>query len=341
MTTDDMSSSIQVAGRDLQPAVARAVLDGAVVAETDTVSIDIRGPGAAQCLQGLLTNDVEGAGSQGFVYGAVLTPKGMIVSDLFVARYADAFTLFAPADGRDGLFGTLARSLPPRLAKATDATEMRTVLRMAGSESVRAATRAKLAVPDPGHAVTGTLDGIEYLAARPSLDRPYTLQINCARAHTDHLVTALERSGAVRGSEDALELRRVLDGWPRLGHEIGEKTLPQEVRFDEIEGVSYTKGCYTGQETVARVHFRGHANRWLGGLLWEDPPDTSIPHVLLDEKRVGRVSSIARLDEMDAWIGLAVLRRETTAGETVNASGAEASVVPLPFEFDEEDYQAE
>ena len=59
-------------------------------------------------------------------------------------------------------------------------------------------------------------------------------------------------------------------GWPALGVEIDERTLPQEVRYDEIGGVSYTKGCYTGQETVARLHFRGHTNRELRGLRWTD-----------------------------------------------------------------------
>ena len=58
----------------------------------------------------------------------------------------------------------------------------------------------------------------------------------------------------------------------RLGHEIVEKTLVQEVRYDEIGGVSYTKGCYTGQETVARLHFRGHTNRELRGLRWMSAP---------------------------------------------------------------------
>jgi len=337
MTTDPISTAVDVVGADLPEDVVAAVLDGAFVSRTDTVSIDVQGPGAGQCLQGMLTNDVEGAGKRGFVFGALLTPKGMIVADLFVAQHANGFTLFAPAEGREALSAVIARSMPPRLAKATDVSDTRTVLRVAGPTAISVATSAKLAVPDAGRTVTATLDGIEYLAARPSLEQPFSLQLSYAHEHHAHFAAALGRAGAVAAGAEALELRRILDGWPRLGREIGEKTLPQEVRFDEIDGVSYTKGCYTGQETVARVHFRGHANRWLGGLIWESTPNAASPEVEQDAKHIGRVTSIARVDEMEAWLGLAILRRETKVGDPVLAAGADAEVVALPFEEDYSD----
>src|SRR5258708_9948328 len=85
-----------------------------------------------------------------------------------------------------------------------------------------------------------------------------------------------------------LELGRILAGWPRLGAEIDQKTLPQEVRYDDINGVSYTKGCYTGQETVSRLHFRGHTNRHLGGLLWQAAPDLERPEIPHHRKPIVR-----------------------------------------------------
>jgi folate-binding protein YgfZ len=122
---------------------------------------------------------------------------------------------------------------------------------------------------------------------------------------------------------------------------VDEKTIPQEVRFDEIGGVSYTKGCYTGQETVSRLHFRGHANRQLRGLLFEtDPPATPASGwsaVTHEEGDVGRVTSIAWLPDgggsvLGRWIGLAIVRREVPPGATVRAAGREARVVELPFD---------
>src|SRR5262249_6454175 len=137
----------------------------------------------------------------------------------------------------------------------------------------------------------------------------------------------------------ALDFARILAGWPGLTSEVDEKTLPQEVRFDALSGVSYTKGCYTGQETVSRLHFRGHANRLLCGLEFdEEPQPLDLLPVMRGDLEVGRVSSLAWLPEGGTltpppgrWIGLAVLRHDVEAGAMVRAGGADARVVSLPF----------
>jgi len=152
----------------------------------------------------------------------------------------------------------------------------------------------------------------------------------------------LQAAGAVATGPAALELSRILAGWPRLGAEVDEKTIPQEVRLDEIGGVSYTKGCYTGQETVARLHFRGHVNRQVRGLLFDPEPPaapaegwSAVTHV---DRDVGRVTSLAFVPETGVagagrWIGLALIRREVEPGSVVRASGRDARVVDLPFTF--------
>jgi folate-binding protein YgfZ len=123
-------------------------------------------------------------------------------------------------------------------------------------------------------------------------------------------------------------------GGPVAAREIDEKTLVQEVRFDENDGVSYEKGCYTGQETVARLHFRGHTNRDLRGLLWDpdilsearDRPADS--KVLLGEKEVGSVRSTLSLPT--GRIGLALVRREVETGQVVTAGGCPRPSCPCP-----------
>src|SRR5437773_2242912 len=150
-----------------------------------------------------------------------------------------------------------------------------------------------------------------------------------------------------------LELARILAGWPRLGAEVDDKTIPQEVRFDEIGGVSYTKGCYTGQETVARLHFRGHANRQLRGLLFDPEPPaapaqgwTAVMHL---DREVGRVTSLAFVPESGVagagrWIGLAVIRREVASGAMVRAAGRDGrgglllGLLPRAHRHDGEDH---
>jgi folate-binding protein YgfZ len=133
---------------------------------------------------------------------------------------------------------------------------------------------------------------------------------------------------AVGGVEDA-EAARILAGWPALGAEIDDKTLPQEVRFDELGGVSYTKGCYLGQETVARIHFRGHPNRELRGLEWEDASPLEGRSIEGAGREAGTVRST--LLAGGRRIGLAPIRKEVTIGDAVTAGGRPARVVALPF----------
>jgi aminomethyltransferase len=128
---------------------------------------------------------------------------------------------------------------------------------------------------------------------------------------------------------------RVDDASAGVG-EIGADRRPacrgasaQEVRFDELGGVSYTKGCYLGQETVARIHFRGHPNRELRGLEWED----SLPLIGRTIEGVGREVGTVRstLIVGGRRLGIAPIRREVAIGETVIAGGRPARVVALPF----------
>jgi folate-binding protein YgfZ len=142
---------------------------------------------------------------------------------------------------------------------------------------------------------------------------------------------ALTAAGARTGSAEDAEAARILAGWPRLGAEIEERTLPQEVRYDEIGGVSYTKGCYVGQETVARLHFRGHTNRDLRGVVWERGPDVppASGELRLDDKVVGEVRSVLQVD--GHTVGLALVRREVATGTVLEAEAGPVRVVPLPF----------
>ncbi len=317
----------------LPPAHEGEVLDGAAVARYRSSAVSLAGAGAVTCIQGVLTSDVEAHGERGFVYGAILTPKGMIVSDLWVARGVGEVLAFGPDATRELVLQAFHRYFPPRLAHVLDRSDEITVLRAVGPDAVARARAAGLAVPEPGRTADASIGGGECLVSRPADDVPFAFQISCVASRSDDLLDALGQTGILLGDRHVLELARILAGWPQVGTEIGPKTLPQEVRFDEIDGVSYTKGCYTGQETVARVHFRGHANRWLGGLLWDDPPDPDDPAVAREGKDVGRVTSIAWVHRYGGYVGLAMLRREVELNALVDAAGASAQVVGLPFDI--------
>jgi len=323
---------------DVPAEVVERLRAGAIVAPADAAVLDLTGPGAVACFQGLLTSDIEKPGDGAFVYGALLTPKGMIVVDGWAARLGARVRFIVPGEGRERAATILQRSVPPRLARTVDRTADTAVLRVAGAHAVAILGAAGLpAPPHAGHAIETTLDDVPLEIARATDRAPFVYQITLATEHQAAVVARLVRKGAALAEPTALDLARILAGWPRLASEVDEKTIPQEVGYDEIGGVSYTKGCYTGQETVSRLHFRGHANRNLRGLLFETdspaPPAEGWSAVTEDERDVGRVTSIAWVAGVDRWIGLAVIRREVPVGAVVRAAGREARVATLPFDI--------
>lgn len=301
--------------------------DGALVAPWPATVLEVSGPGALTCLQGLLTNDLEKPGDQSLVYGALLTAKGAIVVDLWVIRLGARFILLAESDARAAIVDLLKKSLPPRLARVTDLSDTHAVLRLLGPDAGGRNAAAGLP-PIPAIGKANESEGI--IAARADAHAPFHALLI---GENETIATArgrLLKAGAEPGTPDDLESARILAGWPRLGREIQDKTLVQEVRYDEIGGVSYTKGCYTGQETVARLHFRGHTNRELRGLRWISAPTGEGDGVVDAEgKEIGRVTS--RLTLPGQWLALASIRREVALGTVVTAAAAPATVVTLPF----------
>ncbi len=332
------------------PRVVDALRAGAVVARPDLAVVELSGPGAVSCFQGLLTNDIEKPGDGAFVYGALLTPKGMIVTEGWATRLGTTVCFTVPGDGRERTLDIFTRSIPPRLARVNDRTADSAVLRVAGPRALALAEAAGIPVPTgPGRAAHAAAAGVACDVSRASETAAFALQLFVAAAHAEALEDRLAAAGALRAGPEALELARIVAGWPTLASEVDDKTIPQEIRFDEIGGVSYTKGCYTGQETVSRLHFRGHANRRLQGLVFDSEPPPPPPSSTLGEvgepvihldREVGRVTSVAWLPDDRAgpgdvaggrWIGLAVLRREVAPGAVVRAGAVDARVVELPF----------
>jgi hypothetical protein len=302
--------------------------------------LELAGAGAVACMQGLLTNDIEKPGDGSFVYGALLSPKGMIVVDGWAARLGTTVRFTVPAAGRGRALDLLGRSVPPRLARTSDRSADFSVLRLAGAHALAIAEAARIPTPSAaGRVLAAEVDGAACDIARAGDTAPFALQISLATAAVPTIAARLVTAGAVAALGPALELARILAGWPALGSDVDERTLPQEVRLDTIGGVSYTKGCYTGQETVSRLHFRGHTNRGLVGLEFETEPGPGDPlPVFWEDREIGRVSTVAWLPDGGAlaspsgrWIGLAMLRAEAVAGTLVHSGGAAARVVALPF----------
>jgi folate-binding protein YgfZ len=139
---------------------------------------------------------------------------------------------------------------------------------------------------------------------------------------------ALVAAGAVEAPEAAAEIVRVEAGRPRYGVDVDETVMPEEAGIVD-RAVSFKKGCYVGQETVARLHWKGKPNRHLRGLRLGGPVEPGAA-VLAGEREVGRVGS-AVVSPRVGPIALAILRREVAVGDHVRVGEADAEVVAPPF----------
>src|SRR5881397_3826580 len=337
--TEGQPQVARVEPGEVTPTLVTTLYTGALVSRVEAGVVALTGPGAVTSFQGLLTNDVELPGDGSFVYGALLTPKGMIVVDGWAARLGATVSYTVPAHGggRERALAIFTRSVPPRLARVSDRTSEVAVYRLAGPGALAVAVAAGLEVPPAAGRVLPRPDGVE--TARATEGAPFVLQVTVPAEAAALLAARLEAAGAVAAGPATLELSRILAGWPRLGAEVDDRTIPQEARLDQIGGVSYTKGCYTGQETVARLHFRGHVNRQIRGLLFDPEPPAAPADgwsvVTYVDRDVGRVTSLAFVPETGVagagrWIGLALIRREVEPGSVVRAAGRDARVVDSP-----------
>jgi tRNA-modifying protein YgfZ len=285
----------------------------------------VRGPDAYEYLQGQITNDVEALTAGAGCYAALLNPKGRILTDMRVLAISPEELW---VDVEDVSHETTLRELKTykigRQVEIADAPD-RAVLSVIGPRAWEALDRAGIAAgppPAPEHAwVRGRDDAV--VAAT---DMGFDLLVTPAAARP--LMDALAAAGAELVSAEAAEIVRIEHGRPRYGVDMSEENLPGEAGIVE-RAVSFTKGCYVGQEPVARMFHKGHPNRHLRALLLSAPVEPGTA-VVAAGKDVGRVTS-AGLSPIHGAIALAILRREVAPGDEVTAGSATAKVVEPPL----------
>jgi tRNA-modifying protein YgfZ len=285
----------------------------------------IDGAEAAEYLQGQLTNDVEAIEPGDGAYAALLDRKGHMQADMRVLRPGEGpelWLLIEPA-GLAAASRHLQMYKIGREVEVRDAGDERSLVSLIGPRAAEIAGSAPL----PENACqTVTVGGAECVAVGTAAGIDLVVPADERERARDALLAA----GAAEVSPEAAEILRIEAGRPRFGAEMGTETMPAEAGIVE-QAVSFTKGCYIGQETVARLHYKGKPNRHLRGLRFSGP---AIPGEALrvGEKEVGTVGSAAVSPALGR-VGLAILRREAEPGGTVavGEDGVTAEVVALPF----------
>jgi tRNA-modifying protein YgfZ len=308
----------------------------------------LTGPDAAAFLNGQVTNDVEALGEGEGCYAAFLTHKGKMLGDLRVlcAGSGDAGAELALDTERvalQALFDMIRRFKVGYAVELHKRTLERGLLSLIGPAARRVAaaatrpardleanggsapTAAALALAPDEHAnVAAQIAGAPVLLISTDVG----VDVLCDAQATADVGAALVRAGARSVQEAAAETLRVEHGRPRYGIDLNEGTIPQEAGLNE-RAVSFTKGCYVGQETVARLFYRGKPNRHLRGLLLGAPAAAGA-ELRQGERTVGQLGSSLVSPRLGP-IALALVRREVRVDAELSLPQTSARVTELPF----------
>jgi tRNA-modifying protein YgfZ len=284
------------------------------------------GDKAADVLTGLVTNDVNALHPGQGQYAAALTPKGKVVADLRILRLDDGYLTDASPRSRDAWAAVVRKFVNPRLSRYVDQTSELGSLGIYGSqaryvvEELTGVGHSALALLQPYSHVTIERHGARIIVMRsPDLvAEGYDLFVPTAQWQL--CWDAAMKAHATPGGHLVWEIARVEAGRPEWGIDMNDNTIPQEANLEQHDAISFTKGCYTGQEVVARVHFRGHVNRTLRGLRASGtmPPPTSAPLFDASGKAVGDVRSSVVSPQLGG-IALGMVRLEVEPGAQLKA----------------------
>jgi folate-binding protein YgfZ len=281
----------------------------------------VHGRDAVRFLQGIVTNDVEALAVDDAAYALLLTPKARIVADMRLVRLAEDAFLVESEPGAGGPMRALF--LRYRLAARVaiePVDEAYGAIGVIGPRAAALVTAALGAAPAAGHEGAGvrvdTPAGALRVLATALGGLDVVGEAEPVAGAFDALHAALPAHGGRVAGADAWELARIAAGVPRFGAELDETAMPAEVGV-VARAISFTKGCYPGQEPVARLHHRGHANRGLRALEVDGPVPPRGAALFAGEREVGRVTSAGALPGEPGPRALAVVRREVEEGDEV------------------------
>ncbi len=292
-----------------------------LVDRSERGKLALTGAEAKDFLHGQVTNDIEALEPGRGCYAAFLTHKGKMLGDLRVLDLGDELFLDTERGTLQELFNMIRRFKLGREVELHKRTVERALFSLVGPGARSVAGGA--VGPEEHDNAAGEAGGVPvtWVATDVGVD------VICDAERAGEVKAAL---GVPEVSEAAAEIVRVERGRPRYGPDLDDSVIPQEAGLNE-RAVNFEKGCYVGQETVARLFYRGKPNRHLRGLRLSEPAGSGEP-LRLGEREVGRVGSSV-VSPVHGPIALAIVRREASPGDTlaVGDGAVTATVVELPF----------
>jgi folate-binding protein YgfZ len=320
----------------------RAARDhAAIVDRRDRARIVVSGHDRASYLQGLLTNDIEALKPGEGCYAAYLTPQGRMISDVHVYELGDVMLLALPAQTKDVVLTKLDQFIFSEDVQLGDVTQTFFDLAVVGPDAGRVLgsvlgegeSAGFESMPEHGNRRL-QFGGQPAIVARiTDLGEP-GFDVFVQKEQAGELEQALDGAGVARLDEGLVEAIRIEAGVPKFGRDLDEDTIPLEAGL-ESRAISFSKGCYVGQEVIIRVLHRGHGRvaRRLSGVIFEgDRSPAAGAAVIADGREIGRVTSSAISPALRRPIALAYLHRDSwAAGTSLTADGITGTVADLPF----------
>ncbi|MEW4490042.1 glycine cleavage T C-terminal barrel domain-containing protein [Thalassoglobus sp. JC818] len=274
----------------------------------------LSGPDCKSFLQSFCTNDISKLQAGDVCEAFIPDIKGRILAHVIVLAGEDSLRLISGPGTGEVLVPHLTKYLLGLNAEVVDVTATSRLLVVAGEDGIQALDAKEFA--DQTGAQVVSLD----VLAEPSI------WISAAAEHVDAIESRLQSQGVTEGTEAEFERLRIAAGFPLVGRDLSDANIAQEAgRTDRA--ISFTKGCYLGQEPIARLDAMGHTNKELRGLLAEHEAIPVDSVVLAEEKEIGRISSVASLGEGRS-IALAVIRTKFASPGTSVAITTENGTFP-------------
>jgi folate-binding protein YgfZ len=304
----------------------RALREEAGWLRRERATLLVKGTDAAEYLQGQLTNDIEALAPGQGCYAALLDRKGHLQADMRVLHLEGTGEIWLDLESvsAEPVLKHLRTYSIGREVEVDDASGTWAIFSVIGPRATELTGFAELSHEDAQR--HREWDGTEVLGVATDLGVDLIVRSDATGA----LEQQLRDAGVSEVSLEAAELVRVESGRPRFGLDMGPEHMPAEAGVVE-RAVNFEKGCYIGQEPVARLHYRGKPNRTLRGLRLSAPGETG-QALRLGDREVGTVGT-ACLSPALGPIALAITRKEAEVGSqlVVGDGGVTAEVVALPF----------
>lgn len=311
----------------------RALRGGCGLADRSWMDrVELLGVDRLRFLNAYVTCDVKTLAPGEGAYGFLTNPQGRILSDLVALAHEDRLWLMLPPGQEEAVTKHLRKYILADRVEVRPLGDMLPIT-LIGPRAIEALGGAELPPSGDWRHLRSKVHGTEVALQRSGRlgAEAYTLWVSASIAGL-LVERLLESPGVTRVGFEALEVLRTEAGIPSFGRDFGPENFPQETGAEEA-AVSYTKGCYLGQEVVARIHYRGGVQKSLRGLLFEGPPPEPGTPLLHDGREAGRTATVVDSIALGRPIGLAILhRRAAEPGTRLEVGGggvAEVRELPL------------